>query len=64
MGQVYHEGFCRGNRNVRIHAEARKRAYQGYGAAVRQPNVKMLRRDPTLTPFSFPSKTLKILAQS
>ena len=33
MGQVYHEGFCRGNRNVRIHAEARKCAYQGHGAA-------------------------------
>jgi len=28
MGQVYHQGFCRGNRNVRIHAEARKRACQ------------------------------------
>ena len=46
MGQVYHEGFCRGNCNVRIHAEARKRAYQGHGAAVRQPNIKMFRRDP------------------
>src|ERR1700694_118854 len=23
MGQVYHEGFCRGNCNVRIHPEAR-----------------------------------------
>jgi hypothetical protein len=23
MGQVYHGGFCGGNRNVRIHAEAR-----------------------------------------
>ena len=22
MGQVYHEGFCRGNCNVRIHAES------------------------------------------
>ncbi len=50
MGQVYHEGFCRGNCNVRIHAEARKRAYQGHGAAVRQPNVKCLDATPAQRP--------------
>src|SRR5664279_5643628 len=37
MEHVYHEGFCRSNCYVRIHADTRKRAYQGRGAGV-QPS--------------------------
>src|SRR5664279_1255426 len=48
MGRVYHERFCRSNCNVGIHADARKRSCQGHGAAVRQPDVTMFRRDTLL----------------
>src|SRR5438552_9252917 len=57
MGQIYHEGFCRGNRNVRMRGNAQIKEtaqalsdwahlFAALRSRIREPNVKMFRSDP------------------